>query len=82
MEDGNDTTFSTDTIHAVMKSVWKDPRTKCNAQALQLSAEFFRLFTIEAIHRASEEAQRQTDTDNEVQLEHLEKILPQLMLDF
>ncbi|SAM08177.1 hypothetical protein [Absidia glauca] len=82
MDDDNETSFSTDTVQAVMKTVWKDPRTKSNAQALQLSAEFFRLFTIEAIHRASEENARQAEPIEEIQVEHLEKILPQLMLDF
>ncbi|KAI8078760.1 centromere protein X [Halteromyces radiatus] len=83
MEDSNETTFSPNTIQAVIKHGWKDTRTKANAQALQLSAEFFRLFTIEAIHRASEEAERSTgSSEHDIQVEHLEKILTQLMLDF
>ncbi|ORZ20697.1 centromere protein X-like protein [Absidia repens] len=78
----DEVTYSTDTVQAVMKSAWKDPRTKANSQAVQLSAEFFKLFTIEAIHRASEEAKQISDRSDEVQVEHLERILPQLLLDF
>ncbi|CAO3591663.1 unnamed protein product [Absidia cylindrospora] len=63
-------TFSTDTVQAVMKSAWKDPRTKANSQAVQLSAEFFKLFTIEAMNRASEEAKRISEQGDEVQVEH------------
>ncbi|CAO3637200.1 unnamed protein product [Cunninghamella echinulata] len=65
-----------------MKTVWKDERTKVNNQALQLSSEFFRLFTLEAIHRSADEAKQESDLVNEIGVEHLEKVTTQLMLDF
>ncbi|CAO3641698.1 unnamed protein product [Cunninghamella blakesleeana] len=65
-----------------MKSVWKEERTKATNQALQLSSEFFKLFTLEAIHRSAEEAKQQSDLIDEIGVEHLEKITTQLMLDF
>ncbi|KAF1799744.1 hypothetical protein FB192DRAFT_1138796 [Mucor lusitanicus] len=63
-----------------------------NKEALQLSCEFLRLFTVEALHRASEEQDKiessltdesgTTTSRKELQVEHLERILPQLLLDF
>ncbi|KAJ1660783.1 hypothetical protein IWQ61_000318 [Dispira simplex] len=51
--------------------------------ALNLVTEYMRLFTIEAIHRAVYEGQKKgVVPTNTIDIEHLEKILPQLMLDF
>jgi len=48
--------------------------------AMKLSAEYMRLFVLEAIHR-SEQLARDEGSPS-VEIEHLQKILPQLLLDF
>ncbi|KAI8085271.1 centromere protein X, partial [Thamnidium elegans] len=53
-----------------------------NKDALQLSCEFLRLFVIEALHRSSEEQDAMLTHTNKIETEHLERILPQLLLDF
>ncbi|CAO0790845.1 unnamed protein product [Mucor circinelloides] len=80
-----------DTVSKVFKSSFKNQNSRLNKEALQLSCEFLRLFTVEALHRASEEQDRiETSMSDEMgtrprktlQVEHLERILPQLLLDF
>ncbi|RUS24031.1 hypothetical protein BC938DRAFT_474229 [Jimgerdemannia flammicorona] len=54
-----------------------------NKDSLQLSAEFIRLFTIEAIHRAADAAQSDPSSSGRtLEAEHLEKVVAQLLLDF
>ena len=54
-----------------------------NKDAIQLSTELLRIFTVEAVHRAVDEANKDAGGGSQtLQVEHLEKILPQLMLDF
>ncbi|KAL7321425.1 hypothetical protein PS15m_001187 [Mucor circinelloides] len=84
-------TLNPDTVSKVFKSSFKNQNSRLNKEALQLSCEFLRLFTVEALHRASEEQDRiETSMSDEIgtrprktlQVEHLERILPQLLLDF
>ena len=49
-------------------------------QALQLTSVLIRCFVEEAWHRAAAEAAEAGD--QEIQEEHLERVLPQLLLDF
>lgn len=53
--------------------------TKMNPAAITLASKFIRAFLEEACHRATAEALDAADP--EVTEEHLEKILPQLLLD-
>ncbi|XP_029837065.2 centromere protein X [Ixodes scapularis] len=73
-------TFKTKTIQELMLMGFQDEKTKMNAQALKLTCEILRLLAHEGAARAAMQAKLQGD--REVTLEHLEKILPQLMLDF
>ncbi|KAI8060315.1 stimulated by retinoic acid 13 [Gongronella butleri] len=77
----NPATFASETVTHVLKSAYKDERTKANTQAIQLAGEFARLFTQEAICRAADEAKKDDD-ESSLQVVHLQKILAQLMLDF
>ena len=54
--------------------------TKAAPQALALSSIFIRAFVEECWHRAAAEAEDAGDV--EIKEEHLEKILPQCLLDF
>ncbi|KAG2206193.1 hypothetical protein INT46_002969, partial [Mucor plumbeus] len=79
-----------DTVLKVFKNSFKNENSKVNKEALQLSCEFLRLFTLEAIHRASKEQDDMSRLDEQdgprsrkkLEVEHLERILPQLLLDF
>ncbi|KAI7820386.1 hypothetical protein BC939DRAFT_399487 [Gamsiella multidivaricata] len=56
-------------------------------EALELSAEYLRLFTIEALHRTAAYQREQEDEElrNEetlIELDSLEAITPQLVMDF
>eukprot|EP00039_Didymoeca_costata_P005609 m.82987 g.82987 ORF g.82987 m.82987 type:complete len:78 (-) comp12898_c0_seq1:864-1097(-) len=57
-----------------------DGKTKIQQDAVKLTAEFLGCFVEEAAHRAAVEAKAEELL--EVTPEHLEKILPQLLLDF
>ncbi|KAI8981439.1 hypothetical protein BDB01DRAFT_165918 [Pilobolus umbonatus] len=81
MESAEDIAFNPDIIQRVFKSAWKIETSK---DSILLASEFIRLFTIEAVQRASEEHRiLTTDRNNNViDSEHLERVLPQLLLDF
>ncbi|KAH9814326.1 hypothetical protein DFH28DRAFT_1127348 [Melampsora americana] len=70
-----------------------EPPPKINDAALHLSVEYLRLFTIELIHRANEAAgasenqgnsKGKDDTDSEylIEVRHLQKVAPGVLLDF
>jgi hypothetical protein len=56
-------------------------------EALEMSSEFLRLFTIEALHRTAgyqreQEDEELKDVETLVELDSLEAIIPQLVMDF
>ncbi|GEM08816.1 hypothetical protein Rt10032_c06g2833 [Rhodotorula toruloides] len=68
-----------------------EPNTRISAAAVHLSAEYLRLFATEAIHRASEVAEKDRAAREEkdkglppglLETKHLEKVLAGLLLDF
>ncbi|ORX49089.1 centromere protein X-like protein [Hesseltinella vesiculosa] len=80
MDDDTSATIAPETMNSIMKTKWKDERTKANNAALQTASEYMRLFTKEAVARAAEQASSENKTT--ITVSHLEKVLPQLMLDF
>ncbi|XVF49732.1 hypothetical protein PTKIN_Ptkin04bG0037100 [Pterospermum kingtungense] len=58
----------------------KNRPTSANANALKLSCELLRIFITEAVQRASTIAEAEGGT--KIEATHLERILPQLLLDF
>ncbi|OMO88253.1 CENP-S complex, centromere protein X [Corchorus capsularis] len=58
----------------------KDRPTFANANALKLSCELLRTFITEAVQRAATIAEAEGGT--KIEATHLERILPQLLLDF
>lgn len=69
---------ATDTSGAAAGARAKPP--SLSVSATKLSAELLRLFTVEAVRRAAEYAT--SEGQSLVTPEHIEKILPQLLLDF
>ncbi|XP_027125194.1 protein MHF2 homolog isoform X1 [Coffea eugenioides] len=58
----------------------KSRPTLANAKALKLSSELLRLFVTEAVQRAAMIAE--AEGASTIEATHLERILPQLLLDF
>ncbi|MXQ87192.1 hypothetical protein E5288_WYG007614 [Bos mutus] len=59
---------------------FKDKKTKVSGDALQLVAELLKIFVVEAAIRSVRQAQAEGLAH--VDVEQLEKVLPQLLLDF
>lgn len=78
-DSGSGPRFKPETVGAVFQRNWSD-KTKASNDALKLSAEYMRCFVLEAAHRAAETAKAEGVT--RVEPHHLEKVLPQLLLDF
>ncbi|XP_002742025.1 centromere protein X-like [Saccoglossus kowalevskii] len=73
-------TFKQETVAKLLQNAFKDEKTRINSDALELATEYLRIFVAEAAHRAA--AQAQAASFDVVGIEHFEKILPQLLLDF
>ncbi|KAF5796671.1 putative centromere protein X [Helianthus annuus] len=58
----------------------KNRPTSANPNAVRLSCELLRLFVTEAVQRAATIAEAEGGT--KIEATHLERILPQLLLDF
>nr|XP_020476633.1 centromere protein X [Monopterus albus] len=73
-------TFKKDTVGKLLSSFFKEDKTRISGDAVLLMAEMLRIFIQEAAVRS----QKQADSEDcdQVDIEHFEKILPQLLLDF
>ncbi|XP_045112410.1 centromere protein X-like [Portunus trituberculatus] len=72
--------FSDKLIFEFLKSSFEDSKTRVNPNVTVLVGEIMRLLTTEGAMRAAHQAKQEgSDT---VTVEHLEKILSQLLLDF
>ncbi|XP_039246200.1 centromere protein X isoform X1 [Pipra filicauda] len=69
-----------DTVDRLLRLHFRDGRTRVNGDAQLLMAEMLNVFVREAAARAARQAQ--TEDLEKVDIEHLEKVLPQLLLDF
>mmetsp|Transcript_21529 Transcript_21529/g.31218 ORF Transcript_21529/g.31218 Transcript_21529/m.31218 type:complete len:96 (-) Transcript_21529:55-342(-) len=72
--------FNTGLILEMFKESWSQNPAKISADALKLSAEYLRLFVIEAHRRANEEAG--VEHAEQIEPEHIEKVMLSLLLDF
>ena len=72
--------FGNNTVEQMLKMVFKDEKSKYTPDTLKMTTEMMRLYVVEAASRASSQAKCEGSTV--VELEHLEKILPQLLLGF
>ena len=66
-------------LRAIIARGFQNERTRISPEALELASGLTRCFALEALHRAVGEAQE--DGADEVRNEHLERALPQLLLD-
>ncbi|XP_004861051.2 centromere protein X isoform X2 [Heterocephalus glaber] len=72
--------FRKELVSRLLHLHFKDDKTKVSGDALQLMAELLRIFVVEAAVRGVRQAQAE-DTAL-VDVDQLEKVLPQLLLDF
>lgn len=72
--------FRKDTVERLLRLHFRDGRTRVNSDALLLMAELLKVFVREAAARAVRQAQG--EELEKVDIEHVEKVLPQLLLDF
>ncbi|XP_038182429.1 centromere protein X isoform X2 [Arvicola amphibius] len=72
--------FPKELVSRVLHLHFRDGKTKVSGDALMLMAEFLKIFVVEAAVRGVQQAQAE-DLDI-VDVDQLEKVLPQLLLDF
>ncbi|XP_074648491.1 centromere protein X-like [Tubulanus polymorphus] len=72
--------FKQATIQKILKNQFKDEKTKIGQDTLKLTCEVLRIFAREGAARAAQRAKHESSPV--VDIEHFEKILPQLLLDF
>ncbi|XP_030317500.1 centromere protein X isoform X2 [Calypte anna] len=72
--------FRKETVDRLLRLYFRDRRTRVNGDAQALMAEMLNVFVREAAARAARQAQ--AEDLEQVDIEHLEKVLPQLLLDF
>ncbi|XP_058509489.1 centromere protein X [Solea solea] len=72
--------FKKETVGKLLSGFFKEDKTKLSSDAALLMAEILKVFVQEAAMRSQKQAQSE-DCD-QVDIEHFEKILPQLLLDF
>ncbi|XP_077980657.1 centromere protein X-like [Glandiceps talaboti] len=73
-------TFKTETIHKLLQNSFKDEKTRINNDALILATEYLKVFVAESVARAK--VQAKAASSDVVDVQHYEKVLPQLLLDF
>nr|XP_056722647.1 centromere protein X [Euleptes europaea] len=78
--DGNSCGFKKETVNKLLQRHFKDDKTQVSDDALWLMAEFLKVFVREAAARGVRQAQAEDLA--RVDIEHVEKVLPQLLLDF
>ena len=69
-----------ETIKKLLQPHFKEEKSRLSPEALKVFTKFVELFIREGISRSM--IQAQNEDVNTVEVEHLEKILPQLLLDF
>ena len=72
--------FAKETVDQISKLEFTSEKTKYSNDALTMTTEMMRIYVMEAAHRAA--AQAKSEGSPGVELEQLEKVLPQLLLDF
>ncbi|KAL1772757.1 centromere protein X [Sigmodon hispidus] len=72
--------FRKELVSRLLHMNFRDSKTKVSGDALQLMAELLKIFVVEAAVRGVGQAQAE-DLDV-VDVDQLEKVLPQLLLDF
>uniref|UniRef100_H3CWL8 Centromere protein X n=1 Tax=Tetraodon nigroviridis TaxID=99883 RepID=H3CWL8_TETNG len=79
-DNSGEISFKKETVSKLLARFFKEDKTRLGGDAAVLMAEMLRIFVREAAVRSQKQAESE-DCD-QVDIEHFEKILPQLLLDF
>ncbi|CAK6963036.1 centromere protein X [Scomber scombrus] len=71
--------FKKETVRKLLSTFFKEDKTKLSGEAVLLMAEMLKVF-VQAAVRSQKQAE--SEDCHQVDIEHFEKILPQLLLDF
>ncbi|XP_068193744.1 centromere protein X [Antennarius striatus] len=69
-----------ETVSKLLANFFKEDKTRLSGDAVLLMAEMLKIFIQEAAVRSQKQAE--AEDCQQVDIEHFEKILPQLLLDF
>ncbi|XP_068605702.1 centromere protein X isoform X1 [Brachionichthys hirsutus] len=72
--------YKQETVSKLLSSSFKEDKTRLSGDAVLLMAEMLKIFIQEAAVRSLKQAE--AEDCEQVDIEHFEKILPQLLLDF
>ncbi|XP_075880415.1 centromere protein X isoform X2 [Nelusetta ayraudi] len=72
--------FKKETVGKLLSSSFKDDKTRLSGDAVMLMVEMLKVFVQEAAVRSQKQAE--SEDCERVDIEHFEKVLPQLLLDF
>ncbi|XP_029783742.1 centromere protein X isoform X4 [Suricata suricatta] len=78
--EGTSGDFRKELVGKLLQLHFKDDKTKVSGDALRLMAELLKIFVVEAAIRSVRQAQAEDLAL--VDVDQLEKVLPQLLLDF
>ncbi|KAJ7989833.1 hypothetical protein DPEC_G00308590 [Dallia pectoralis] len=79
-ESSTEISFKKDLVSKLLSSFFREEKTRVSSDAVRLMAEMLYVFVEEAAQRTIKQAEAE-DCDK-MDIEHFEKILPQLLLDF
>ncbi|KAK5856249.1 hypothetical protein PBY51_007857 [Eleginops maclovinus] len=79
-EKDEDIGFKKDTVGKLLSSFFKEDKTRLSGNSSLLIAEMLKVFVREAAVRS--QTQAESEDCDKVDIEHFEKILPQLLMDF
>ncbi|XP_067914529.1 centromere protein X [Heterodontus francisci] len=72
--------FKKELISKLLYFYFKDQKTKVSSDAVVIMSEMLKIFVVEAAARTARQA---SDEDSKTgDIDHFEKVLPQLLLDF
>ncbi|XP_019849221.1 PREDICTED: centromere protein X-like [Amphimedon queenslandica] len=69
-----------ETVLQILKSNFSDSKTKVNNDALKLMKKYVDILVLETVFRTIDQAK--IEQSDAVELQHFEKVLPKLLLDF
>ncbi|XP_048410875.1 centromere protein X isoform X2 [Stegostoma tigrinum] len=80
MERGEGAKFKKELVSKLLYFYFKDQKTKVSGDAVIIMSEMLKIFVIEAAARTARQASN--EDARTADLDHFEKVLPQLLLDF
>ncbi|XP_067860062.1 centromere protein X [Heptranchias perlo] len=80
MERSERAKFKKELVSKLLYSYFKDQKTKVSGDAVIIMSEMLKIFVVEAAARTARQAFSEDSKSGDI--DHFEKVLPQLLLDF